>query len=110
MGLAIARSTSGGTGVGPGANKYRFNIDDSSSEWVVLGKSASGRGVRYHCRLKCVKARHNAKRRDCYRLVVDRPGLSCEPNCSGGGDKHSRCDTNVGPLSACDSLTTAVLL
>jgi len=30
MGLAIANSTSGGTGVGPGASKYRFNIDDSS--------------------------------------------------------------------------------
>jgi hypothetical protein len=30
MGRAIANSTSGGTGVGPGANKYRFNIDRSS--------------------------------------------------------------------------------
>src|SRR4029077_4132936 len=30
MGRAMASSTSGGTGVGPGASKYRFNIDCSS--------------------------------------------------------------------------------
>jgi hypothetical protein len=47
MGRAIARSTSGGTGVGPGANKYRFNIDRSSfdkTSWGVIEKEA----VRYH--------------------------------------------------------------
>jgi hypothetical protein len=31
-GLAIASKTSGGTGVGPGASKYRFNIVLLSSE------------------------------------------------------------------------------
>jgi hypothetical protein len=30
MGLAMASNTSGGTGVGPGASRYRLSIDDSS--------------------------------------------------------------------------------
>jgi hypothetical protein len=33
IGRAIAKSTSGGTGVGPGASKYRLIIDESSWGW-----------------------------------------------------------------------------
>jgi hypothetical protein len=43
MGLAIANKTSGGTGVGPGANKYRFSIDRSSfDDWWGTDWKRSG--------------------------------------------------------------------
>jgi hypothetical protein len=34
IGCAIASSTSGGTGVGPGASKYFFNMGPSYRDWA----------------------------------------------------------------------------
>jgi hypothetical protein len=54
MGRAIARRTSGGTGVGPGAKRYRFNIDRSSFD-KPDGGQLEKEAVRYHLQWESVK-------------------------------------------------------
>jgi len=39
----MASSTSGGTGVGPGASKYRFNMDGPLSTFQIVFRRQEGR-------------------------------------------------------------------
>ena len=66
MGRAIARRTSGGTGVGPGAKRYRFNIDRSSL-MKPGGASTRKEPTRYHLHLEAVK-KTDATTDDVFRI------------------------------------------
>jgi hypothetical protein len=49
IGRAMANKTSGGTGVGPGAKRYRFNMNQSSlHQRVSVGVHEKEEAVRYH--------------------------------------------------------------